>query len=166
MQAGQVIRVRTLSTTQFAVVIGANGGAALVNMAPGGAAGQVPESLAAGRHCRSRLREVQIISSKKIPWSLQLHRSASGVGGAVIDSDPYLGEIAFSATGAPGDGSQATGDTFFYFGVQGLDMAYEDTDETGKVHVRLINRDPAVAFNGGAGDSVVVELCFEPLQGR
>lgn len=160
MQAGTLQRVRSQSTVHFL-------GAAAQNVAlvenldvkalPNGDG----EGLSAGRHMRSRLHELRIISAQQLAWEVELWGKAAGIGGAAIDAEFFLGKFAF----AVGDGTQAQGDTFFHYWVPGLDLSYQDLDLVGKVNVRLINRG-VVAKIAGVGGAVVVELGLELTQGR
>lgn len=160
MQAGNLQRVRTLSTTHFLGAAVQN--AALVeNLDVKAMLGGDGEGLAAGRHMRSRLHEIRIISAQQLAWEIELWGKAAGIGGAAIDAEFFLGKFAF----ASGDGTNATGDTFFHYWVPGLDLSYQDLDLTGQVHIRLINRS-AVAKIAGAGGAIVVELGLEATQGR
>ena len=158
MQAGTVIRVRTVSTVNFTGAITHGGAAAVENFV-------APMGLAAGGHARGRIHEVRLWSVQKLAWALQLFGSAVGVGGAAIDAETFLAEWDFASDGTPGNGSQVTGDTFYYYYINGQDIAYEDSDRAGKIHLRLVNRDSSVDKIAGATGAIVVELAIEPLQG-
>jgi len=159
-----VLPVRTISTTHFTGAIAAAGAAATAHLTV--ASGAVPEGLAAGRTVRSRLKSIRILSVQLLPWEVQLFHKATGIGGAVIDSETFIGTWAFTGSGTPGDGSRATGDTFYCFYVDGLDVPYEDLDGTGQIHVRLINRHAATAKIAGASGAIVIEFGFELSTGR
>lgn len=161
MQSGNVYRVRSLSTVHWTGALAAAAGALENLIAPT----YVPEAVAAGRHCRSRVREIRIFSKEQIAWEIQLWRKATGVGGSVIDVESFIGAWTFAADGTPGNGSQVTGDTFFYYYINGLDTAYVDDDAAGQFHVRLVNRNAAVGKSAGVAGAIVVELAVEVLQG-
>jgi hypothetical protein len=164
-----VLPVRTKSTVHFTGAISA-GAAATEHLKTVGdssvAAGVVPEGLAAGRSVRSLLRSIRILSVQLLPWEVQLFRSATGIGGTDIDVESFIGTWAFGATGVPGDGSQATGDTFFYYYVDGMGVPYEDKDATSQIHVRLVNRHAATGKLAGASGAVTIEFGFELESGR
>lgn len=164
MQIGNTYRVRTISTTHFLPGLATNAGkvedvdvAALTNTP--GAAGA---GLTAGKHMRCRIHGLRISSVQNLAWELEFWGAAvaGAVGGAVIDTEFFLGKFAFLAA----DGTRATGDTFFHYYVPVLELCYCDIDMTGKLHLRLINRD-AVAKLANAAGGVVVELEVEPSQG-
>ncbi|SRR6266487_212903 len=159
-----VLPVRTVSTVHFTGAIAAAGAAATAHLTV--ASGAVPEGLAAGRTVRSRLKAIRIVSVQLLPWEVQLFHKATGIGGAVIDNETFIGTWAFAGSGTPGDGSQATGDTFYYYYTDGLDVPYEDLNLTGQVHLRLINRHAATAKIAGASGAIVIELGFELSTGR
>lgn len=169
MQAGNVYRVRTDSAQQFTGALAQNAAAA--------AALDMFEStstfkgdkmgLGAGKHMRARLREIRIVSVQQLSWEIWLGGAA--MGGAVIGNEKMLGQWQFDAT----SGLQATGDSFFYYYVGGLDLAYENLDvdaagnlaQTGKMYLRLINRSVAGKLAAAAG-LIEIELALELLQGR
>jgi len=124
------------------------------------------EGLAAGAVLRCRLKSIRILSVQLLPWEVQLYRSATGIGGAVIDTESFVGLWSFTGSGNSGDGSQATGDTFYYYYVDGLDVPYEDADRSSQIHVRLVNRHAATAKIAGAGGAVAIEFGFEIESGR
>lgn len=162
MQAGNLYRIRTVSTVHF---LGAcNQNAALSeDLIVGGSTSDTVgdhEALAAGRHMRARLRELRIVSKENLAWEVWLFGSATK-GGAVIADEKFLGRWAFAAA----DGVQATGDTFFYYYVPGLDLAYQDLANLGKLYVRLVNRS-AAAKSANAAGAIEIEFGFELLQGR
>jgi hypothetical protein len=164
------IPVRTKSTVHFLGALAAAGAAATEHLKTIGnssvTAGVVPEGLAAGGHVRSRLRSIRILSVQLLPWEVQLFHRAAGIGGAVLDTESFVGTWSFTGSGTPGDGSQATGDTFYYYYVDGLDVPYEDLDVTSQIHVRLINRHAATAKIAGASGAITIEFGLEPSTGR
>lgn len=156
MLAGTHVRVRTDSAVHFLGACAA--GAALVeNLAK---ATYVPEGLAAGNHCRSRVRAVRMICTEAISWTVQFFRKATGIGGAVIDAETFLGQIALELP------NKATGDTLYVAVANNLDIPYVDDDAAGKIHVRIINTTAATAKSANAAGAVVLEMDFEPTQGR
>jgi hypothetical protein len=164
-----VLPVRTISTAHFAGAIAAAGAAATAHLKTKGndaTNGVVPEGLAAGTVVRSRLKSIRILSVQLLPWEVQLFRSATGIGGAVIDTESFVGLWSFPGSGSPGDGSRATGDTFYQYYIDGLDVPYEDADKSSQIHVRLINRHAATAKIAGASGAVVIEFGFEISSGR
>ncbi len=160
MQAGNVLRARTISTVQFtdALVTGAS---EVESFAPESlAAGGGGAGISAGKHMRCCLKELRILSVENLAWEIELYGSATGIGGSNIALEIFLGKWAFIAT----DGTRATGDTFYKYFISGLYLSYTDVDMSGKFHVRLINRSVA-AKTAGAGGGIVVELGVEITQG-
>lgn len=159
MQAGNLLRVRTVSTVQFTDALIQNA-AEVENFTPESlAAGGAGAGLSAGKHMRSILRELRILSVQNLAWEIELYGSATGIGGATIAAELFLGRWSFLAA----DGLRATGDTFYKYFIP-MQLYYQDMDNVGQIHVRLINRD-AVAKIAGAGGAIVVELGLEPTQG-
>lgn len=162
MQAGNVYRIRTVAATHFTGALAQN--AALQEnldlfATPTTVVGDLM-GVGAGKHVRVRMRELRIISLQNLAWEIWLFGS-SVVGGATIGLEKFLGFWNFVAT----DAKQATGDTFFYYYINGMDTAYQDLDQVGRIHMRLVNRS-AGAKNAGATGNLEVELGLEILQGR
>lgn len=156
MLAGTHVRVRTLSTVHFLGSCAA--GAVLTEQLAKGT--YVPEGLAAGNHCRSRVRAVRMICTEAISWTVQFFRKATGIGGSDVDAESFLGQIALELP------TKATGDTLYVAVANNLDIPYVDDDGAGKVHVRLVNTTAGTAKTANAGGAVVLEMDFEPTQGR
>lgn len=164
MQAGSVYRIRTQAANQFVLALAQNAAdvATLdcfesVSTFTGDKMG-----VGAGKHLRSRLRELRIISKENLAWEVWLF-GTSAMGLAVIGDEKFLGRWSFVAA----DGINATGDTFFYYYVPGLDLAIENLDnpQTGKFYIRLVNRS-AAAKSANAAGAIEIELALELLQGR
>jgi hypothetical protein len=164
VQAGNVLRVRTISTTHFTATL-AQYAAIVLNLAVGdiagaGAGGQAGYGLAAGKHMRSKFRELRILSKQNLAWAVELYASATGIEGSDIDAEKFLGRWEFQT----GDGRKDTADTFWKYWIAGLDMAYQDMDLTGKLHIRLINLS-ATGKSADAAGAIVLEFGLEPTQG-
>lgn len=164
MQLGNTYRVRTISTTHFTGALAQNAAATADLDVPAltNTPGVAGAGLTAGKHCRCRVHGVRIISKQNLAWELEFWgASVLGTpGGSDIDKEFFLGKFAFVAA----DGSQATGDTFYHYFVPVLELSYMDIDMTGKVHLRLINRD-VTSKQANTNGAVVVELEVEPTQG-
>lgn len=159
MQAGNCLRVRTLSTSQFTGGL-AQGVAAIVDLdivAAALAAGGDGAGVAGAKHVRTRLHELRILSKENLAWAVELWGSATGIAGTDIDACKFLGRWEFTA----GMGKKDNADTFYKYWVPGLDLSYQDLDQTGKLHIRLINLSAAAKSAGTAG-AIVVEFALEP----
>lgn len=169
MQSGSVYRIRTDSAQQFTGALAQNAAAAAtLDMFESVSTFKADKmGIAAGKHCRCRIREIRIISVQQLSWELWVFGAAGG--GAVIGAEKMLGQWQFDST----SGLQALGDSFYYYYVGGLDLAYENLDvdaagnlaQTGKFYLRLINRSLVAKIAGAAG-LIEVELAVELLQGR
>lgn len=163
MQAGNTLRVRTKSTVNFLAALAQN--AALVenfNVGSGNTtgAGLAGYGLSAGLHTRGRVRELRILSVQNLAWAIELYASATGIAGADIDAELFLGRWEFAST----DGRKDTADTFWKYWVAGLDLSYQDADLAGKLYIRLINLSVTGKLADAAG-AIVVEFAIEPTQG-
>lgn len=164
MQAGSVYRIRTTAANQFTAALAQNAALSATLDCFEAVATFTGDKMGigAGKHLRSRLRELRIISAENLAWEVWLFGTVT-MGGAVIGAEKFLGRWSFVAA----DGAQATGDTFWYYYVPGLDLAIENLDlpQTGKFYIRLVNRSAAAKSADGPG-AIEIELALELLQGR
>ncbi len=164
MQQGNTYRVRTISTVHFLGALATNAAAvedidaATLTNTPGVAGA----GLTAGKHTRCRIHDLRIISTENLAWELEVWgaKTAGTPGGAVIDTEFFFAKFGFLAA----DGTRATGDTFYHYYVPVLEVCYADVDQSGKIHLRLINRSVA-SKSAGVPGAIVVELSVEPTQG-
>lgn len=168
MQQGSIVRVRSDKDTDFTGAIAQNAQES-ENLVP-------PAALGAGGPCRSRLHSISIISKENLDWELWFFSTDDFAtnNAADIDQVGFLGKWAFIAADATR--IAATGAYFYY--IDGLDIAYHCTDfdehatlvagakrPQGQVHVMLINRS-AAGKSAGANGELVIQLGFEPTEGR
>ena len=156
MQRGNIQRIR-IPKASLAMAL-AHGGtpSAMLNIA-------LPESVAAGRHIRSRLVEARLWSATQIQFGVRFFSKALGGDNTNLDLSTYLGEWSFGNSKLPGDGDQAVGDNAFYYYVPDLDISLQDDDMTGKLHFQVINWDAAA--DKPAAANLVIEFGLEPTQG-
>lgn len=83
-QTGNLLRVRSISTEQFTDALIQNA-AEIESINPVLlAAGGAGAGLSAGRHMRSVLKELRILSRQQLAWEVELYGSAAGIGGGGI----------------------------------------------------------------------------------
>lgn len=164
MQQGSIIRIRTDKDVDFTGALAQNA-IAYANLVATG-------DLAAGGHCRSRLKGLSIVSDQNLAWEIQLYSTNRfDQDNTDLDTTPFLGRWAFAA----GDGVQnAAAGPYLYY-IDGLDIPYRDVDcdshlfptgarGQGQIHLALVNRS-ATGKNAGATGEIVIQLYFEPTQG-
>ena len=161
MQRGNVYRIRIPATILNTAIVAGTATRYDINASTAGAT--FPQALAAGKHMRSRILEIRMWSVQQLKWGLQFYGSSGLMGGSAIDAETYFGEWQFGNTGGVGDGSKLAADTFYYYYINGLDIAYQDLDNTGALHLRVVNWEAATAKAAAA--NLVVELALELLQG-
>lgn len=108
-------------------------------------------------NARGIIRAVTLISDQGLDWELYFFGSDL-FGEADLDADGYLGRCKFTAST---DGIQLGGSGSYYFYKEGLEIPYLDADNSGELHVALVNRS-AGAKTAGANGEVVVKLHIEP----
>ncbi len=100
-------------------------------------------------NARSVLRSLTIASIQNLDWELWLWESATHAvltGGVTAAGTNVVGRWTFAA----GDGIQdVTGDYIYY--IDGLDIPYFDADNSGKLHMSLVNRSAASKSANDAG---------------
>lgn len=161
MQAGNLEYVATDPSTQFIGSV-AQDAAAYLDLL-------LPESVAAGRTCRSRLRGIVIQSVENLGWEVWLFRRQR-TGAEGIADVHFAGFWSFAAA----DAVQIGGAGLYYYYIDGLDVPYEVTDvlpngqpdENGQrrnLHMALIPR--GAGKSAGAAGSVRVQFNLEPTLG-
>ncbi len=89
---------------------------------------------------------ITINSKENLAWELQFWGS-SAFQTTNPDTDLFLGRWAFAA----GDGVQDAATGLFRYYIDGLNMPYQDENNTGKLHMALVNRSAAAKTAGDAG---------------
>lgn len=120
----------------------------------------LPEAIAAGRHCRSRLSSITLITDQNLNWELFLWGRNTFGDPSDFDLNSFIGRWRFDIA----DGVQIAGAGPFYYYEDNLIIPYEDLDMLGQLHVSLVNR-TATAKNVGATGEVVVKFGLEPTTG-
>lgn len=151
-QSGLIIQVRTDKDIHFTGALAQNA-QATENIVPAA-------SIAAGLHCRSRLRSIGITSKENLSWEIALYGTDQFNSPTDMDSVIRYGWWTFDAASATR--VAATGNYYYY--VDGLDVAYRDADQTGEIHLALINRS-AAGKTAGADGEIVIVLGLDPTQG-
>lgn len=147
MQAGNLVRVASRSATDWTLALAQNASEAL--------ALPLPEAVAAGRHCRSRLRAIDVMSSDNLAWEFLFFTRNTFQGPPTLDRESFCGRVRFAET----DGGQVGLVVLsnFYYHRDDLDLPYEDEDQVGKLNVLLVNRSPtAKTAKSGGGQFLAV----------
>ena len=152
MQSGVVLEIATDSTLHFTGALAQNAGE--------GEDIALKMEIAAGKHCRCRVKAIVVQSLENLAWETWLWgKDTKGVTGNV-DTSSLRARWTFVAT----DGKRITGDDNYYYYVDGNDQPYFDVDMTGELHITLVNRS-AAAKTAGAVGAVSVRLFVELSQG-
>lgn len=129
----------------------------------------LPESIAAGRTCRSLVKSMSVISEENCGWEIWLfNRKTTAAEPAVLGST-FIGRWTF----AQGDAVRISGAGLYYYYIDGLDIPYETLDVKAAppggpddvlrkfLHMALIPRQLAKALN----TMVKVRFDLEPTLG-
>lgn len=161
-QQGNVEIVTTDPATQLRAAIAQNA-AAYLDL-------RLPESLAAGRTCRCRLKGISIVSVENTGWEIWLFRRSRSAAEAIADVQ-FVGYWTFAASTA----LRLAGAGLYYQYIDGLDVPYEVTDLTPaglpdddnqrrNLHLALVARESAKAAD--AAGAVQVQFVLEATLGR
>ena len=137
----------------------------------------LPEGIAAGRHCRCRIKWINIMSTDNLAWEIWLWQDQNGSAPASGDMDDVnvLGRWAFNTS----DGKQIAGAGDYFYYIDGLDVVYEDLDgglgvitsvpprvhAGGQLHVSLVNRSAGSKTPILSGGYFVIIFGLEPTIG-
>jgi hypothetical protein len=111
-----------------------------------------------GGNARNQVRSITIVSQDNHSWELWAFSKAVRYP-ANRDNNFFLGRWTFSAASGVQDAGDGTSSWYYY--VDGNDIPIRDDDNTGKLHLTLIDRTGALV--AGAGHDVVIELRLAPL---
>jgi hypothetical protein len=107
-------------------------------------------------NARGQVRSITVISDENLDWEILLFRKNT-FGTADLDADSFIGRWSFVAA----DAVRIAGAGSYYYYIDGLDVQYTDDDNTGRLHVALINRS-AAAKTAGANGEVVLKVRLDP----
>jgi hypothetical protein len=110
-----------------------------------------------GGNVRCQMRSITIVAQDNHSYELWAFSKAVRFN-ANSDSVFFLGRWTFLATDAVQDTSD--GNSFWYYYVDGNDIPIRDDDNTGKLHLTLIDR---TAGGLGASRNISIELRMAPL---
>jgi len=142
--------VRSDKDTHFTGAIAQNASEAEDIALPGALAG-------INGNARSHLRSITILSDQNLAWEVMLFSSDTQED-TDADVDTMVGWWQFSTAGAV----QLAGAGLFRYYIDGLAVPYVDDDNSGELHVKLVNRS-ATGKNAGATGEVIIELALEPM---
>lgn len=137
MQVGKITTVTTVAASQFRSGLAQNAGENLsldVNAA------------AVGLRVDSIIRSVMILSAEDRQWELWFYGKNTYNAPTNPDLNFSYGSWWFGVSGR-----QLAASGLYHFYVDGLYIPYRDLDQTGKIHMTLINRSAAAKTAGDAG---------------
>lgn len=120
----------------------------------------LPQALGSAnfKRSRSRLKSLHIASVQNLAWEIDFYGRDSFGTEADLDKMSFIARWGFQAA----DGLRIGGTGPYLYYIDGLDIPYEDADETGELHVSLVNRSVTAKLAGATGE-VVVAFVFDPL---
>lgn len=147
-QRGQVYRVSSTDGVNFITALAQNAAEHASLPAPD------------GRRGRGRIVGAIVISSDNLAWEFWVHRTA-GTHNPNVNLDVFCGRWSWVA----GDAVRIAGAGNYYYYIDGLDIAVEDTGGSGQLHLELVNRSAAAKTAYAAGGHFRLELLVEPTLG-
>lgn len=150
MQVGKITPVTTEATSQFRLGLVTAAGENL--------------SLDVNRHgvgirVDSIIRTMMIVSVQDLMWELWFWSKNTYNSSANPDANLLIGTWLFGVSGM-----QVGGAGLYHYYVDGLYIPYRDLDQTGKIHMTLVNRSAGAKTAGDAG-AVRVQLGLEMTLG-
>jgi hypothetical protein len=108
-------------------------------------------------NARGYIKGIMIQSDENLAWELAFW-STDGFENTDLDLDTFISRWSFVVA----DGVRFGGTGQYYYYIEGLKIPYVDEDNTGELHMSLVNRSAAAKTAGAAGE-VVVEVYMEPM---
>ena len=155
MQAGNLLRVRSRPATDWTSALAQNASEAL--------ALPLPEAIAAGKHCRARIRAIDVVSSDNLAWELLFFTNSRVQLPIALASDGFCGRARF--TEAEGGQVGLVLLSNYYYHRADLNIPYEDTDLLGRLNVVLVNRSPIAKTAASAGGEFLAIFTLEGTLG-
>lgn len=150
MQVGKITTVTTVAATQFRSTLAQNAGESLsLDVNP----------LALGIRVDAILRTIEVISMEALLWELWFYARNTYNAPPTPDEQTFLGLYAFAAVG-----KQIGAAGLYHYHADNIYIPLKDLDQTGRVHMSLINRSAGSKTAGDAG-AVRVQLGLEMALG-
>lgn len=105
---------------------------------------------------RVRIKGITIESKENLSWEIWLFGSNTHQVTSDLDVDYFRGFWSFDA----GDAKQIAAANQFCYYIDGLDVPYHDIDNSGQMHIGLVNRSVA-SKSAGAGGQIVLSIACE-----
>jgi hypothetical protein len=147
-QRGQVYRVTSVDGTHFTTALAQNAAELESLTMPGGKRG------------RYRIVAAVVVSSDNLAWEFWVERTAAPHN-PDVNLDVFCGRWSWVA----GDAVRIAAAGNYYYYIDGLDIAVEDTGESGQLHLELVNRSAGAKTAYAAGGHFRLELLIEPTLG-
>lgn len=152
MQAGNLTRVRSRPATDWTTALAQNASEAISL--------PLPAAIAAGKHCRCRIRAIDLVSSDNLAWELLFFTNNRMQLPISVEEDGFCGRVKFTEPdGGPQIGLVTLSN--FYYHRPGLDIPYEDGDKIGNLNVVLVNRSPSAKTSLAAGGQFLAVFTLE-----
>ncbi len=120
---------------------------------------KLPESIAAGLHCKAIIKTMMIVSRENRAWEVVFWRKDTHDStDPALDS--FIGLWAFIA----GDGLRIAGAGLYRYYIAGLSIPYQDSDDSGELHISIVNRSAAAKTADAVGE-LEIELGMEDTVG-
>lgn len=109
---------------------------------------------------QGRVKSLIVWSSENNAWDIAFYRRRDPRS-ADPNEDAFLGVHVFTAA----SGLQVGAAGLYRYFVSGLDIRLRDDEDTGQIHVELINRSAGAKVAYGLGGHFRVEIVIEPTMG-
>lgn len=106
------------------------------------------------RRNRCVILDVTVLSDQNLAWDVYFW-STDAFDNADLDLDSAIGKVSFVVA----DGEQIGGTGAYRYHANGLAIPYNDEDETGELHVSVVNRS-GTSKNAGATGEVVFKAGY------
>jgi hypothetical protein len=107
-------------------------------------------------NARGLIRTIMLQSDQNLAWELAFW-SGDGFDSTDVDLDTFISRWTFAVA----DGIRYGGAGQYYYYIEGLALPYVDDDNSGELHLSLVNRSATGKNAGGTGE-VAVELSIQP----
>jgi hypothetical protein len=108
-------------------------------------------------NARSLIRSIVVQSDENLAWELAFW-SKDTFDDTDLDVDTFQSRWTFVVA----DGIRFGGAGQYYYYIDGLDIPYVDGDNSGELHISLVNRSSSGKSSGGSGEAIVA-VTMQPM---
>ena len=102
-------------------------------------------------NARNMVRSLMLQSDENLAWEVAFWSKDSFEDTSDMDADAFRSRWSFVVA----DGVQYGGTGQYYYYIDGLNIPYQDEDNSGELHISLVNRSSSGKSSGSSGEVII-----------